>query len=59
MFYSWCKNSKSKLQNEKSPLLLAYGLIGKLNSARYTSRPWGVSSSASKFVFMQLLYHNF
>jgi hypothetical protein len=59
MFHSWLKTSKSKLQNKKSPLLVAYGLIGKLNSARYTSRPWSVSSSASKFVFMQLLYHNF
>jgi len=39
MFHSWYKNSKSKLQKQKSPLLLAYGLDGKLNSARYTSRP--------------------
>jgi hypothetical protein len=59
MFYSWFRSSKSKLQNEKSPLRLAYGLFGKLNSARYTSRPLGVSSSASKLVFIQILYHNF
>jgi len=39
MFHSWYKNSKSKLQKEKGRLLLAYGLNGKLNSARYTSRP--------------------
>jgi len=39
MFHSWFKSSKSKLQNKKSPLRLAYGLDGKLNSVRYTSRP--------------------
>jgi hypothetical protein len=38
---------------------LAYGLLGKLNSVRYTSRPWGVSSRASKFVFIEIMYHKF
>ena len=59
IFHSWFEIFKKQLGHKKSPLHLAYGLLGKLNSVRYTSRPWGVSSRASKFVFIEILYHNF
>jgi hypothetical protein len=52
IFHSWFENFKNNSEIKKNPLRLAYGLLGKLNSVRYTSRPWGVSSRASKFVFI-------
>jgi hypothetical protein len=59
IFHSWFEIFKKQLGHKKSPLHLAYGLLGKLNSVRYTSRPWGVSSRASKFVFIEIMYHKF